>query len=472
VISTDGQRGSAALAPEQGTRHRGNILIVDDEAYVRDSLATVLRRGGFGVRTADSLPAALRPGMLDGLDAVITDLRMPGADGLKLLNSLAKNEPGLPVIVLTGYGTIPSAVECMKAGAHDYLLKPVRPEVIELILDRALGQSTMRRELEYLRARGGRGPGPRRPIGVSPAWQQVLEMVRLAAPTDTTVLLLGESGTGKEEVAQLLHWTSHRCKGPFVRVNCAAVTLDLFESEFFGHRRGAFTGAETDRDGRFRVAHRGTLLMDEISSMPEPAQAKVLRVLQDGIFERVGESHPIAVDVRVIAASNVDLAAEVEAGRFRRDLFYRINVMTIHIPPLRERREDIGVLAAAFLEEFAARIGKPVRAIHPAALSALESYHWPGNVRELRNVIERAVLLERSDQIQPASLPFAPPEDNYRTSPGDLNLRNVLAAEERRVLVEALRCAQGVRREAARLLGIDARNLVYFLKKHGLEKRD
>ncbi len=448
------------------------VMVVDDEPYVRDSIATVLRRARYTVKTAASVQEALRPGALEGVDAVVTDLRMPGEDGLKLLSKLSETMAGLPVIVLTGHGTVPSAVECMKAGAYDYLLKPARPEVLELVLRRALRESTMRRELNYLRSPEGRGPAPRRPIGVSPGWRQVVEMVELAARTDTTVLLLGESGTGKEEAAQLLHWSSPRVQGPFVRVNCAAVSIDLFESEFFGHKRGAFTGAESDREGRFRVAHRGTLFMDEISSMPEAAQAKVLRVLQDGVFERVGESHPTAVDVRVVAASNTDLHAEVEAGRFRRDLFYRINVMTIHIPPLRDRREDIPVLAEAFLEEFAKRFARPVTAFHPETMAVLESYHWPGNVRELRNAVERAVLLEKSGQILPSSLPFTcqvlrPVEDRL-----DLNLRSVLAAQERNTLIAALERARGVRREAARLLGIDARNLGYFLKKHGLERRE
>ncbi len=448
------------------------VLIVDDEPYVRDSLATVLRRVGYTVKTSCSVQEALHPGTLEGIDAVITDLRMPGQDGLVLLRRLTETAPGLPVIVLTGHGTVPSAVECTKAGAYDYLLKPVRPEVLELVLQRALRESTMRRELDYLRSRGGRGPAPRRPIGVSKGWKQVVEMIALAAAANTTVLLLGESGTGKEEAAQLLHYSSPRAHGPFVRVNCAAVSLDLFESEFFGHKRGAFTGAESDRDGRFRVAHRGTLFMDEISSMPEAAQAKVLRVLQDGAFEHVGESHPTIVDVRLVAASNLDLQAEVEAGNFRRDLFYRINVMTIHIPPLRERREDIPVLAEAFLDEFTKRFARPRRSIHPDTMAILEAYQWPGNVRELRNAVERAVLLEKSGQILPSSLPFSPSLEKPAEGRHDLNLRSVLAAEERRTLIEALEKADGVRREAARLLGIDARNLGYFLRKHGLEKRD
>jgi DNA-binding NtrC family response regulator len=449
---------------------KGRVLIVDDEPYVRESLATVLGRAGYSVQTADGKKTALSPGIMEGVDVVVTDLRMPGEDGLSLLRTLSETDHGIPIIVLTGHGTVPSAVECMRAGAYDYLLKPVRPEVMILVLERALNQSTMRRELEYLRSRG-RGSSFRTPIGVSEGWKQVLEMVEIAAPTDTTVLLLGESGTGKEEAAQLLHSKSARAKGPLIRVNCAAISLDLFESEFFGHRRGAFTGADSDRDGRFRVAHRGTLFMDEISSMPEPAQAKVLRVLQDGVFERVGDSHPTSVDVRVIAASNADLESEVGAGRFRRDLFYRINIITIRIPPLRERRDDIPVLTNAFLGEFAARFAKPVRSIHPETMTILQSYHWPGNVRELRNVIERAVLLEKTEAILPSGLPIASRQAKGAERPADLNLRTVLAAEERRILIEALDRANGVRREAARLLGIDARNLGYFLRKHGLEKR-
>ncbi|HEY2931402.1 MAG TPA: sigma-54 dependent transcriptional regulator [Acidobacteriota bacterium] len=450
-------------------KFRGTVLIVDDESYVRESLATVLARKGYQVRTAAGVEEALRDGILEGLDAVITDLRMPGTGGLELIRKLAAAAPGLPVIVLTGHGTVPSAVECIKEGAADYLLKPANPEALLLILERALAQSTMRRELEYLRV-GNRRAAHREPQGVSAGWKTVMEMVEAAAPTDTTVLLLGESGTGKEEVAQVLHRRSSRARFPFVKVNCAAIPLELFESEFFGHRRGAFTGATADRDGRFRIANNGTLFMDEIDSMPEAAQMKVLRVLQDGVFERVGESHPTSVNVRIIAASNSDVEAEVEAGRFRSDLFYRINVMTIHVPPLRQRREDIPVLASLFLEEFSARIQKPVRAISPEAMKHLESYRWPGNVRELRNVIERAVILEKTEGLLPSSLPFNLVQEGRPEHVNDLNLRSLLAAEERRVLQEALRRSKGVKREAARLLGVDERNLGYFIKKHGLQK--
>ncbi len=453
------------------TNTKGTVLIVDDETYVRDSLATVMRRKGYMVRTAPGADQLIASGALQGVDVVVTDLRMPGQDGLAFLRSLGETESTIPVIVLTGHGTVPSAVECMKAGAFDYLLKPSTPEELDLAIDRALNQTTMKRELEYFRSGEARKPGPSGPVGVSAGWKQVLRLVEAAAPADTTVLLLGESGTGKGEVARLVHQCSRRNKKPFVRVNCAAIPIDLFESEFFGHRRGSFTGATADREGRFRVAHQGTLFMDEITSMPAAAQAKVLRVLEDGVFERVGDSNPTSVDVRLVAACNVDLQAEVDAGRFRQDLFYRINVMTIHIPPLRERRDDIPVLADSFLEEFRARLARPVHSFHPETMKILEAYHWPGNIRELRNVIERAVLLESGSQLMPTSLPFGFQQEGRSASvrpTEDLNLRTALAAEECRILKAALVQSNGVRREAARLLGIDERNLSYFLKKHGL----
>jgi DNA-binding NtrC family response regulator len=462
---------------------RGTILLVDDEDYVRDSLATVLERRGYLVRGAASAAEALQSHSLDGIDVVVTDLRMPGEDGLQLVRRLAEIDPSLPVIVLTGHGTVPSAVEAMKSGAFEYVVKPVEAEEIVLLLDRAAAQSNLKREVDYLRSsEGGREPGTRGPLGVSTAWKQVTQIVDIAAPTDTSVLLLGESGTGKEEVAQLIHRRSSRSEGAFVRVNCAAIPTELFESEFFGHRKGAFTGAVSDRVGRFRVAHRGTLFLDEINSLPPIAQAKVLRVLQDGSFERVGDSLPTTVDVRLICASNADLAVEVDAGRFRPDLYYRINVMTIHMPPLRERVADIPVLARAFVDEFSSRLGKNVRDMEPDVLEALCVYRWPGNVRELRNVIERGVLLESTTTLRLASLPGdlarartmpmtnSHPIDqaNQNSSNKPLTLRAGLAAEERRILEEALRRSNSVRREAARILGIDERNLSYFLKKHGI----
>jgi len=445
---------------------QGTVLIVDDESYVRDSLATVLSRKGFTVRTASSVDDALAAENLAGLDAVVTDLKMPVRGGLELVAELAQREPHLPVIVLTAFGTVSSAVECMQAGAFDYLVKPTNPDELKLVLERALRHEKSRRELEYLRDGGGPTGERDGPIGESPGWKRVLELVDVAAPVDTTVLLLGESGTGKEVVAKLLHSRSPRSGSAFVRVNCAAIPGELFESEFFGHRRGAFTGAVADREGRFRVAHTGTLLLDEINSLPLPAQAKVLRVLQEGEFERVGDSRPTRVDVRLVCASNVDLEAEVEAGRFRPDLFYRINVLTIRIPPLRERRQDVPLLAEAFLAELAPRLGKATAGISDAAMEALAAYPWPGNVRELRNVVERGILLSKGEVIGPGDLPFSASDQELDAD--DLNLRRRLLASERDFLAEALRRTGGVRRTAAKLLGIDERNLAYYLKKHDL----
>lgn len=456
----------------------GTVLLVDDDAYIRDSLAQVLERRGVRVRSADSAAAALAADALAGVDAVVTDLKMPGVDGSTLIAEIATREPELPILVLTGYGTIASAVECVKAGAVDYLLKPTDPDELLLSLRRALDGASRQRELTYLRERtGSSGSATREPIGRSEPWRRVVELVEAAAPTDTPVLLLGESGSGKGEAAKLLHRKSARAGGPFVQVNCAAIPVELFESEFFGHRRGAFTGAVADREGRFRVAHGGTLLLDEIDALSPPAQAKVLRVLEDGVFERVGESRPTNVDVRLVSASNADLSSLLETGRFRPDLYYRINVMTIPLPPLRDRGDDVLLLAETFLAEIAPRLGKSLDGLDPDAQSALLSYPWPGNVRELRNVIERGVLLERSNELTPVSLPAdvrkavdpvrGPGEDGAE---GDLSLRRSLLAEERRLLEEALRRSGGVRRRAAEMLDIDERNLAYYLKKHGLHR--
>ena len=458
---------------------RGRVLVVEDEEYVRDSLATWLERRGFGVVAAASLEDALVDKGHEGVDLVLTDLKLPGEDGLAVVRRFA---PTLPVVVLTGHGSVDSAVDCMKAGAADYLRKPIDPEELVLVVERSLGRERLRREVDYLRSGGaGRDGAAAAPVGESAAWRRVLELVDVAAPFDTSVLLLGESGVGKEVVARLIHGKSQRADGPFVSVNCAAVPSELFESEFFGHRRGAFTGAVADRDGRFQVAHGGTLFLDEIDSLPPMGQAKILRVLQDGVFERVGESRPTAVDVRVVCATNTDLAAAVEAGVFRADLYYRIDVMTIPIPPLRERPEDVPPLAETFLAEMAARFGKPVRRLAPAVLDAFTRYPWPGNVRELRNVVERATLLAQGEEVGLDCLPFtlsaaggaggAAVGDGGGSEAGDapLHLRASLLRTEKRLLEEALERSGGVRRQAARLLGIDERNLSYFLKKHDLQ---
>jgi two-component system response regulator AtoC len=447
------------------SEHKATVLVVDDEDYVRESISAFLGERGFRVRTADSVGAALEPRTLAGVDVIVTDLKMPGESGLHLVREVTRRG-GPPVVVLTAYGTVKSAVECIRAGAVDYLFKPTDPEELTIVLERVLAQSIERRELEYLRSGAGSLSERPHPIGESPGWQHVMEMARIAAGADTSVLLLGESGTGKEEVARIIHLNSARANRPFVAVNCAAIPEGLFESEFFGHRRGAFSGAVADRDGRFRIAHRGTLLLDEIDSMPLQAQAKVLRVLESGAFERVGDSESTLVDVRLICTTNADLEQRVAEGTLREDLYYRINVFEISIPPLRDRAGDIDLLAEAFTREFAVRLGKAVGGPSEEALALLRGYDWPGNVRELRNVIERAVLIENGDEVRPESLPVLQGSKKGPTAPG--TLREALAAEERRLLEEALEGAGGVKREAARKLGIDERNLAYYLRKHGL----
>lgn len=448
-------------------RPRGRVLVVEDEAYVRDSLVAVLRAKGFEAEPAASAAEAVALVARAPVDLVLSDLRMPGADGLELLRRLQAVSPEIPVVILTGHGNVASAVECLKAGAADYVLKPADPEALELSVQRALDARSLRREVRYLR--GAAAPAAE-PVGESAPWRRVMSMVDAAAPTDATVLLLGESGTGKELLARRLHRLSARAAGPFVRVNCAAIPLELWESEFFGHRKGSFTGAAADREGRFHLAHRGTLLLDEVGAMPAPGQAKLLRAIQDGEFDRLGDEQPTRVDVRIVAATNSDLKAEVEHGRFRADLFYRLNVVRIDVPPLRERKEDIAPLARLAASEVSARLGRPAPEIPAETLARLRAYPWPGNVRELRSVIERALILDPVRGLESLDLLPAPAPGGVETakSERELNLREALTRLERDLLLEAQRRSGGVRKEAARLLGIDPRNLAYYLRKHGL----
>ncbi len=477
----------------ENTPPRGRVLVVEDEPYVRTSLGELLRARGYDVDLAPSVADAFASLGRSPVDVVLTDLKMPGADGLDLVRRMQGTYPGLPVVVLTGQGTIVSAVACIKAGASDYILKPADPDALEVALDRAMATRALKREVDYLREGGEGDPDDTSlPVGASPAWLEVMKLVRAAAPSNATVLLMGESGTGKELVARQIHRLSRRASGPYVRVNCAAVPMEMWESEFFGHRKGSFTGATADREGRFRLAHRGTLFMDEVGAMPPPAQAKILRVLQDGEFDRLGDEKPTRVDVRIVAATNSDLPAEVAAGRFRQDLFYRLNVVRVDLPPLRERPEDIPLLTARFVRQIAARLGRRPPEMGPEVLADLAAYSWPGNVRELRNVIERALILNPGPTLAPLDLPPAAaamgaptPGDRAANGAGEMtaaagrgmvevaggefNLRTALGRREREVVVEALRRSGGVRKEAARLLGIDQRNLGYYLRKHGID---
>ena len=444
--------------------------MVEDEPYVRESLGQILQAQGFEAVLAESAESALALLSRSTVDLVLTDLNMPGVNGVELLRRIREVSPALPVVVLTGYGTVASAVECLKAGAEDYILKPADPEALEVACDRALRRRELQREVDYLRNPAGAEADL--PLGQSAAWQAVLRAVRAAAPTDSTVLLTGESGTGKEVLARLIHRQGPRAGHAFVRVNCAAIPVEMWESEFFGHRRGAFTGASADRDGRFRLAHQGTLFIDEIGAMPAEAQAKLLRVIQDGEVQRLGDERPITVDVRIVAATNSDLEAEVAKGRFRSDLYYRLNVLRIAVPPLRDRKEDIPLLAGHILGQLARRLRRAPPALPDEALAELSAYDWPGNVRELWNVLERTLILEPEGGLACLSLSPAqgrPVPAAQGEAGDDLDLRRALGRCERALLVRALRLSRGVRKEAARLLGIDQRNLGYYLRKHDID---
>ncbi|HXV60113.1 MAG TPA: sigma-54 dependent transcriptional regulator [Vicinamibacteria bacterium] len=447
--------------------HRGRVLVVEDEAYVRESLVAILNKRGFEAEPAGSVAEAADILARSPVDVVLSDLRMPEADGLELVRRFQVDYPELPVVILTGHGTVASAVACLRAGASDYVLKPVEPEALEVVIERAMSSRSLRRELLYLRKSASFGPSV--PIGESAAWRRVMKMVDAAAAADSSVLLVGETGTGKELLARRIHAMSPRASQPFVKVNCAAVPLEMWESEFFGHRKGSFTGAASDREGRFQLAHGGTLLLDEIGAMPAAGQAKLLRVIQDGEFDRLGDTRPTRVDVRVIASTNSDLEAEVAKGTFRSDLFFRLNVLGIRVPPLRERPDDIPLLASYFVGEVSARLRRTAPALPLETLSRLRAYSWPGNVRELRNVLERALVLDPVGglldlDLLPAGGASAKSEDS-----ADLNLRSALARLERQLIQEALRRSRLTRKDAARLLGIDPRNLSYYLRKHGLE---
>lgn len=433
------------------------ILIVDDDASHRMMLKAVLEEAGYGVMEAGSAEEARAVLERSGADAVLMDLKMPGMGGLKGLQMIRGKHPGLPVIMMTAYATVPTAVEALKGGARDYLTKPLDIEEVRITLDRVLEQHRLSEENRMLRERlaaTGRYPHI---IGESPPMKKVFETMAMVAPTDSTVLITGESGTGKELVAEAIHRDSPRAQGPLVRVNCAALPESLLESELFGHEKGAFTGAVRRRTGRFQAADGGTIFMDEIAEMSPAVQAKLLRVLESSAFEPLGSSDTIRVDIRVIAATNRSLKSEISEGRFREDLYYRLAVVPIHLPPLRERREDIPPLAGRFLKLYGDRLGRDIAGLSTDALDALLGYDWPGNVRELENFIERAVIVCSGKWIDKTCFPdeignpaSAPPEKGGRS----------LEEMEREIIARTLEETGGNKSEAARRLRISRQTLL------------
>jgi two-component system response regulator PilR (NtrC family) len=447
------------------------ILVVDDEQSMREMLSIMLAKEGHEVLEAGSRGEAASALARGPVDMVVTDVRLPDGDGIEILRHVKAASPETVVIVMTAFGTADSAVAARKLGAEAYVFKPFDVDELRIVVRDSLANRQLRSEVVRLRHEVGRRYGLDRVIGVSPVMASLFEMVRAIAPTSSTVLITGESGTGKELVARAIHGLSGRAQGPFVTVNCGALPDTLLESELFGHMKGAFTDARQDKKGLFEAAHGGTLFLDEVGETSPSMQVKLLRALQDRRIRRLGGTAEIPVDVRVIAATNLSLEDLVREKRFREDLYYRLQVIPIQTPPLRERREDIRLLAQHFLEQFARQMGKEVAKLSEAALVRLERYSWPGNVRELENVIERAVALETTAAVLPERLP-ALLQDAARSDDGppigpDFSLDAHLQAVERRFLAEALAQSGGDRSEAARLLGVNARRLRYLLQKHG-----
>ncbi len=438
-----------------------NILVVDDDEMMRSFLSTVLREAGYAVE--ESRNGADGLGKLAGsdFDLVVTDLRMPDLSGLEVMRQGKALRPDARWVIITAYGSIGNAVEAMKAGASDYLAKPLRdPEELRHVIDRVLREADAEARVALLSEELGRQFPPPEMIFLGERMGQVHRLVRDVAPTTATVLIAGASGTGKELVARVIHGLSPRRSGPFVAVHCAALAETLLESELFGHERGAFPGAMAARKGRFELADGGTVFLDEISDISPAVQVKLLRVLQEREFERVGGAKTISVDVRVVAATNRDLKAEVSAGRFREDLYYRLNVFPVVLPSLVERREAILPLAEYFVGKFAAAFGKRISGFTTAARSALDAYTWPGNVRELQNVMERSVILAHGE-IDLKHLNLEPVREVVPSSMGAL--RETERETIRRVLAEA----GGNRKQAARILGISLRTLQYRIKDYG-----
>ncbi|MDE3019274.1 MAG: sigma-54-dependent Fis family transcriptional regulator [Nitrospirota bacterium] len=448
------------------------ILIVDDEPDMRALLKDVLEERGHRVQVASNGREALKKLAEEEYSVVLTDLRMKEMQGIELLAEIKRTHPDINVILMTAFGSVESAIEAMKQGAYDYLTKPVKTEELVLVMEKALREAALRREVGRLRREVHKEYSFHQILGKSKPMQQVFDLIRRVADSPTNVLITGESGTGKELVAKAIHYNSERRDAPFVPVNCAAIPEALLESELFGHMKGAFTDAKGDKRGLFEEAQKGTLFLDEISELPLMLQAKILRAIQEREIRRVGATRSMPVDVRIIAATNLHLAEEVKAKRFREDLYYRLNVIEIHLPPLRERREDIPMLVEAFLKKCAEASHKNLRGMNETALALLMDYTWPGNVRELENVIERAVTLARGEKIVPDDLPPAIQGARGDRAVIDEAAERILplADVEKEYILRILEKTGGNKYQAAQTLGIDRKTL--YRKLAEIEERD
>lgn len=448
-----------------------SVLIVDDEASVRESLEKALSKAGYLTRTAGSGTEAINLLSKHTVDIVLSDLKMPNGDGIELLKNIKKKHVDIEVILLTGYGTIETAVEAMKEGAYDFITKPFKKAVILSTVERAIERQNLAQENKYLKAQLGKGPIIEEIIGNSRSLQEVLEMVERVAPLVSTVLITGESGTGKELIARAIHRKSPRKQNRFIPINCSAIPENLIESELFGHVRGAFTGAVRDKQGLFKVADGGTLFLDEISSVPLNLQVKLLRAIEQKEIMSVGSTNPEIIDVRIIAATNKNLAEEVEQGNFREDLYYRLNVVGINIPPLRDRLEDIPELVNHFIKIYNVQLNKQILGVDKEVLNVFMDYPWKGNVRELENVIERAMILCDEHILHVEHFPqFSSKKVSSENIEG--GLKSSLKKFERDSILKALKVADYDKSEAAEILGMSQSTLYRKMSELGIPSKE
>lgn len=455
------------------------ILVVDDEESIREFLEIMLKRDGYQVTTANNGAQALEHYKKTNFDLIITDIQMPQVSGMELLEQVKDRDPDVVVVMITAFGSTESAVEAMKKGAYDYITKPFKIDEIKLTLQKALEKRSLVTENVQLKRELGKEYSFSNIIGSSAAMLRIFEMVKRLSTANSNVIISGESGSGKELVAKALHYNSNLKDKPFVTVNCGAIPENLMESELFGHKKGSFTGAVADKRGLFEVANGGTIFLDEIGELPSHMQVKLLRVLQEGTFRRVGGTEDVHVNVRVIAATNRHLEQMISKGQFREDLYYRLNVIHIQTPPLRDRRTDVPILAQHFLNKYTKEFNKPIKGISTEALDLIKRYEYPGNVRELENIMERAVALESSSVIMPESLPASlrmPQEGlmkelaHVEISPEGVDLEKMVGEFEKTVLIKALRQTGGIKKHAAKLLNITFRSMRYRVEKYHLDE--
>ncbi len=455
-------------------KNRNTVLVVDDDNAHRTMLYTLIGGWGYEVTEADDGATAIEKVKEQSYDLVLMDVRMVKVSGLEALEQIKSFNPAIPVIIMTAYSSVDTAVDALKQGAHDYLTKPLDFDKLKITIARSMEHTRLKEENRLLKESLGKHFDRQNIIGQSPAMVNLLETVAQVAPSEATALITGESGTGKELIAGAIHFNSSRKDGPFVKINCAAITETLLESELFGHEKGAFTGADRRKEGRFYQAHRGSLFLDEVSEMSLTMQVKLLRVLQEREFTRVGGEKTIPVDVRIIAATNKDLPELISQAEFREDLYYRLNVVDLEIPSLRKRREDVPLLAQHFLQIFAARNHKEIKGFTPQAMDHLIRYDWPGNVRELMNAVERAVVLSRSDYLSEKDFPvisgFKIKNDETISQPPPINGDGTTPLEEveKATILKTMEASGGNKSEAARRLGITRKTLHKKLKAYGV----